>query len=76
MRVVAERWDEAYIYVRCDAIGNGQGRVRLQTAQADWTYLLKLLTPDVQLNLVRPTLADGAIGIMTPSLSNLATTST
>ena len=61
MRVVAERWDEAYIYVRCDAIGNGQGRVRLHTAQADWTYLLKLLTPDVQLNLVRPTLADGAI---------------
>lgn len=61
MRVVAERWDEQYIYVRCDAIENGQGRVRLRTAQADWTYLLKLLTPDVQLNLVRPSWVEGAI---------------
>ncbi len=59
LRVVAERWDDDFIDVRCDELENGKARVAMKTKDADWTYLKKLLMPELQINLVRPAWTDG-----------------
>lgn len=61
LRCVAERWDEQAIHVRADALGEKGADVVLKGKFADWSYLLRILSPGAQLNLVRPVLQDGRI---------------
>lgn len=62
LRCVAERWDETVLHVRADALGDDGADVVLKGRYADWSYLLKILTPGAQLNLVRPVrLSSGSI---------------
>ena len=62
LRCVAERWDDTLLHVRADALGDDGADVVLKGRYTDWSYLLKILTPGAQLNLVRPVrLSSGCI---------------
>ena len=65
-RVVVERWDDDYVYVR-PADGDGATVLKVCYAHGntcykdDWTYLRQLFSPGEQLNLVRPREEDGVV---------------